>query len=525
MNSSAIGHRPSAINPSLDEFLSLIEAGYNLIPLSTRVKLKGEITPALVFEGMADKPYSFWLDSGKGNPSLARYSFLGTHPWLVFKSKGDRIETITPGEALPSTIRGNPLRKLAQILDQCKAPRLRRGYPPFGGGAVGYLSYDLAHFFEDLPRRSLDDLDLPESYFIFVNDVIGFDHLSEEFIIISNTRIGGNPIEDYHQTKEKIEDIRDKLEKVAQPSPLYKDNSRFSQLDRSSLSASLSLESNFTRPGFEEIVRQAKAYIKAGDIFQVNLSQRLSTAINDPPLAIYKALRAINPSPFAFYLSFGDLKLVSSSPERLLRIAGRRIETRPIAGTRPRGKTTQQDSRLRKELILDAKERAEHIMLVDLERNDLGRICEYGSVQVDELMVTEEYSHVIHIVSNVVGQLRKEIGLYDILRATFPGGTITGTPKIRAMEIIDELEPVQRGPYTGSAGYISYSGDLDLNIIIRTIVVKGDQAYAQAGAGIVADSDPTREYYETLHKAEALIKALKGKGLIKPLPLSLRASR
>ncbi|MDI6792748.1 MAG: anthranilate synthase component I family protein [bacterium] len=510
MNSSAI-HNPGypqsgcAINPSLDEFLGLADSGCNLIPLLTRVKLKREITPASVFEGMAEEPYSFWLDSGKGNESLARYSFLGTNPWLVFKSKGDRIETSRPEHASPSITRGNPVRELARILNQNKAPRLS-GYPLFCGGAVGYLSYDLAHFFEELPRRSVDDLNLPETYFIFVNDIIGFDHLKEEFIILSNTRIGENPVEDYRQAKEKIADIKAGLEKTAELSPPY---SGVTRLDRSSLSASLSLESNFTRQGFEEIVKQAKSYIKAGDIFQVNLSQRLSTVINVHPFTIYKTLRSINPAPFACYLSFGDLKLVGSSPERLLRVDGRTIETRPIAGTRPRGKTIRQDSKLRKELILDAKERAEHIMLVDLERNDLGRICKYGSVHVDELMVTEEYSHVIHIVSNVVGRLREKVGLYDILRATFPGGTITGTPKIRAMEIIDELEPVQRGPYTGSAGYISCTGDLDLNIIIRTIVVKGNQAYAQAGAGIVADSDPNREYYETLHKAEALIKALK----------------
>lgn len=495
--------------PSLDEFLRLADAGYNLIPLSSRVKLKRETTPLSVFEEIAGDPYSFWLDSGKGNESLARYSFLGTDPWLIFKSKSDWIEISRPQEASSTITIANPIRELARILNQNKAPRLS-GYPLFCGGAVGYLSYDLAHFFEELPRRSADDLNIPESCFLFVNDIIGFDHLREEFIIISNIRTGENPVEDYHQTKEKIADIKDRLEKRGELSSPYCGEIRS---DMSSLSASLPLESNFTRQGFEEIVKKAKSYIKAGDIFQVNLSQRLSTVINVHPFIIYKTLRSINPSPFACYLSFGDLKLVSSSPERLLRVEKRRVETRPIAGTRPRGKTIQQDSKLRRELILDAKERAEHIMLVDLERNDLGRICEYGSVHVDELMVTEEYSHVIHIVSNVVGQLRPEVGLYDILRATFPGGTITGTPKIRSMEIIDELEPVQRGPYTGSAGYISYAGDLDLNIIIRTIVVKGDHAYAQAGAGIVADSDPTREYYETLHKAEALIKALKFGGV------------
>jgi aminodeoxychorismate synthase component I len=261
---------------------------------------------------------------------------------------------------------------------------------------------------------------------------------------------------------------------------------------------------------YMEMVRRAKNYIRAGDIFQANLSQRLTAEVGDlDPFRLYGVLRKINPSPFAAYLDLQGFQLVSSSPERLMRLHDRVVDTRPIAGTRPRGKDTEGDRAMSVELITNEKERAEHIMLIDLERNDIGRVCDYGSVQVDELMVLEEYSHVIHIVSNVQGRLHEKKDMFDLIRATFPGGTITGVPKVRCMEIIDELEPVQRGPYTGSIGYLGFNGDMDLNIIIRTFVIKDGRAHVQVGAGIVADSDPEREYYETLHKADALLQALK----------------
>ncbi|MBU0899624.1 anthranilate synthase component I family protein, partial [bacterium] len=307
-------------------------------------------------------------------------------------------------------------------------------------------------------------------------------------------------VSSYEETKDKIKEIYHLLNlkkiKPYQNQRVVKSSSK------------INYQSNFTKEDFEKIVKTAKEYIREGDIFQVNLSQRFEHQIHEHPFKIYEVLRSINPSPFAAYLSLGNLRVVSSSPERLLNVSGNKIQTRPIAGTRPRGRTKKEDRLLGEELSLDAKERAEHIMLVDLERNDLGRICKYDSIFVNELMSLERYSHVIHIVSNVVGELKEEISLFDILKATFPGGTITGTPKIRAMEIIEELEPVKRGPYTGSIGWIGFNGHLDLNIAIRTIIIKGQTAYFQVGAGIVADSSPEREYFETLHKAKALMKAL-----------------
>lgn len=462
-------------------------------------------TPQHVYEQL-DAPYSVLLESIKGPEKIARYSFIGTGPFLVLRVKNGSVEVSVKGKKSVSSI--HPLKKLKELMDlyRINAPK---DLPPFPGGAAGIISYDFVHYFEKLPKTTLDDLDIPDAHFMFFDTIIAFDHKHRKTYILScpaaEEIVTGSlsDIDDwgsyYDEACKKIGTLNKKISLGAlkQGGPEGK------------LKTSIEIRHEMGKKKYMDIVRRTKDYIKAGDIFQANLSQRVSAYIGDAkPWQIYKVLSGINPSPFAGYMNMGDYYIASSSPERLVRVSGNTVETRPIAGTRPRGENAEGDMRMRADLLLNEKERAEHLMLIDLERNDLGRISDYSTVEVDELMITEEYSHVIHIVSNIRGTLAKGRDCFDAIRATFPGGTITGVPKVRCMEIIDELEPVVRGPYTGSIGYISFTGDMDLNIIIRTFVIKDNIAYVQAGAGIVADSDPEREYYETLKKAEALIKTL-----------------
>lgn len=396
----------------------------------------GSLTPLSIFESLYNGFGSFLLESPNAKGNLERYSFVGIDP----------AQTITDFETLKKT--------------------------DLKHGAFGFLSYDFGWEIEELPQLAKDDLHIPRLLFVVPETLIVFDHRKQEIEILSD----------------KPNEIIDRL------GPETKNHREFHSRGKPNL------RSNLTKDNFEKIVRQAKEYISAGDIYQVNLSQRFQTRIEEQPFEIYKRLRKINPSPFASYFDLGELQLVSCSPERLIKLENGIAETRPIAGTRPVTAASQ-------ELLLDPKERAEHIMLVDLERNDLGRVCEYGSVKVDETMIVEKYSHVIHIVSNVKGNLRKDKDRFDLIKAMFPGGTITGCPKIRSMEIIEKLEPVKRGPYTGCIGYIM-KDKMDLSITIRTIAVKRDTAYIQVGAGIVADSIPEKEYLETLHKAQAMLEAL-----------------
>lgn len=373
------------------------------------------------------------------------------------------------------------------------------------------LSYDFVRYIERIPETAVDDLHIPDAHFLLADKVIAFDHQAERaWIIVSpgarDTELGYRDISDIDWNRAYDEAVEELRVQELRVDTTEHHNSATPQLYNSTTPE---LRYEMSKERYMDIVKRAKEYIAAGDIFQANLSQRISAPIGArDPWEIYKVLRSINPSPFAAYADFGDYQIVSSSPERLVKVYDNIIETRPIAGTRPRGRDFREDGLMRAELLLNEKERAEHIMLIDLERNDMGRVSEYGSVYVDELMITEDYSHVIHIVSNISGTIGKGRTSFDVIRAAFPGGTITGVPKVRCMEIIDELEPVKRGPYTGSLGYIGFSGNMDLNIIIRTFVIKEGVAYVQAGAGIVADSDPEREYYETLKKAEALIKTL-----------------
>ncbi|MBI5695668.1 MAG: anthranilate synthase component I family protein [Nitrospirae bacterium] len=463
--------------------------------------------PAEAYQALRRGPYSFLLESVRPDPRIGRYSFVGSEPYMVFRSRGRAIEVVR-GETRAALNRP-PLVKLRELMENYRTVRVP-GMPPFAGGCAGFFSYDFVHNFEKLSRQASDDLGIPEAYFVFVDAVAAFDHVDGKLWLIACPGASGRGLgytlpegdgwaDAYDRAVDKLRDMEARLASAASQ-PIKGPGAASGGIKASPL---------IPKERYMEMVSRAKEYIAAGDIFQANLSQRLSADVDGvDPWEIYKVLREVNPSPFASFMDFPDVKIVSSSPERLVRLADGVADTRPIAGTRPRGKDRPGDDAMRSELLLNEKERAEHIMLIDLERNDLGRVCDYGSVHVDELMVTEDYSHVIHIVSNVTGRLAPGRDAFDLIKATFPGGTITGVPKVRCMEIIDELEPVARGPYTGSAGYISHTGDMDLNIVIRTFVIKDGRAYVQAGAGIVADSDPEREYYETLHKAEALVRTL-----------------
>jgi len=483
------------------------------------------INPQQVYESIKC-PHSFLLESIKGPEKIARYSFAGANPFLIFKVKNGTVELESNGKKKFSSTA--PLKKLKEVLTSYRIES-PKGFPPFLGGAVGIISYDFVHYFERLPRTVVDDLQIPDAHFLFFDAVIAFDHKDKKTYIIScpgATEIIHHSMVQEFNLKSQISNLQfnggdyydsacEKLNKlykeiVQNSSKLFKPPK---QLER----FKIEIRHEMSKSDYMDMVKKAKEYIKAGDIFQANLSQRVSANIGDiDKWEIYKLLSRINPSPFAAYIEMMDYQIVSSSPERLLRFTPHHdagfneniVETRPIAGTRPRGVDAKGDVEMRTELLLNEKERAEHLMLIDLERNDLGKISDYGSVCVDEFMITEDYSHVIHIVSNIKGRVAKGKNCFDAIRAAFPGGTITGVPKVRCMEIIDELEPVARGPYTGSLGYISFTGAMDLNIIIRTFVIKNGVAYVHVGAGIVADSEPEREYLETLKKAEALIRTL-----------------
>jgi para-aminobenzoate synthetase component I len=456
-------------------------------------------TPVSAYERIVNDPYSFILESVKGTESTARYSFMGTDPFLILRTKGPRAEIIHPDRS--EAIQGLPFTILKNLLDDITMPRME-GLPPFYGGAVGLFSYDLVRFFEELPNKAIDDLGCPDLMILFVDTVVAFDHKQKTIQIVYTPPRSHVLNTDrkalFEKGLSKITHLEERLTKPVQIPSREQDSMPFVQP-----------ESNFTKDKYIEMVLRCKEYITAGDIYQANLSQRFSVPFQQNPWSLYKILRQINPSPFAGFLQMGDFQLVSASPERLIRLQKGVLDTRPIAGTRPRGGSVREDQGMRRELLASEKERAEHLMLVDLERNDLGKVCRYGSVHVDEFMATEAYSHVIHIVSNVRGELMDGKNCLDVIRAVFPGGTITGVPKMRCMEIIEELEPVVRGPYTGSFGYINMAGDMDLNLIIRTFLIKNNRAYIQVGGGIVADSEPEREYQETLFKAEALLNALR----------------
>jgi para-aminobenzoate synthetase component 1 len=458
-------------------------------------ELDTELSPSDLFELFRGEPFSFFLDSGMDPKKLGHYSFMGGNPFLVLSSRGKQV-TVSRGKKRED-LKGNPFEVLRRLL---KLYRLDNHPPavPFAGGAVGYLSYDLGHFIEHLPGKALDDLQLPECYFGFYDLVLVIDNLGGKAYIIST---GFPELTEKRRKKraaERLNEIKTRLGGVR----------RSRRRKSPPTQERITLKGNFSHQGYVNAVEKARQYIIAGDIFEVNLSQRFETELAVTPYELYQRLRGINPSPFAVYLGFDDVQVVSASPERFLRVRGDWVETRPIKGTRPRGKTAAADRALADELLASSKDRAENIMIVDLERNDLGRVCRYGTVRVTELAILETFPTVFHLTSTVVGQLKRGKDVIDLLKATFPGGSITGAPKVRAMEIIDELEPTRRSVYTGSIGYLSFNGNIDLNIVIRTLLVKGRKAYFQVGGAVVYDSDPEAEYRETLHKGRALIDAL-----------------
>ena len=477
------------VTPTLSEFLTLAKE-FSLLPVYKEVTNLG--IPSELLKKVLQYRYPFLLESARNHPVTGRYSFLGWDPFLTFKSKGDWVWI--EKERNEESMRGEPLKILQRLLSQYRSPKVP--FIPFTGGAVGYFGYEVRHFFEKLPNFAKDDLFLPDMFFLFVDQCVAFDHIENKtWIIVDAPTENGEA--GYHKALARIEAIEATLRGT---SPVFQE---FPGIDPAQIL------SNMSEREFKWMVERAKTHIRAGDIFQANLSQRLSAPYRGSPYLLYEHLRQINPSPFASFFDFGRFSIVSSSPERLVKKEGEWIETRPIAGTRPRGKDSFDDMRKRIELLLSEKERAEHLMLIDLERNDLGKVCHFGTVRVNEMMALEEYSHVIHIVSNIQGRLLEKKHWLDILRAVFPGGTITGVPKVRCMEIIDGLEPVARGIYTGSIGYVGFHGDMDLNLVIRTFLLKEGEAYIQVGSGIVADSDPLKEYEESLHKAQALVEALK----------------
>ena len=483
--------------PKEKEFKELSRKA-NLIPVYREILADIE-TPVSAFKKLGEGDFSYLLESVEKEKILGRYSFLGINPFLTFKSKEERIEVIERGKVENLTVQ-DPLEFLKKIMNKfvvANSPKL----PRFFGGAVGYLGYDVVRFWEKIPEENQDDLNLPDSLFIFSDTLLIFDHINHKMKIISYAFLDGKKSIQaaYKEAKDKIDRI---IVRLKEPSLFHSSGDYRQKMMESNL------QSNFTPQAFMEGIKKAKEYIRKGDIFQVVLSQRFQRKVDAPSFNIYRALRSLNPSPYMYYLKCGDFEIIGSSPEILVRKEGENVVLRPIAGTRPRGKSEQEDRALIKELLVDPKERAEHIMLVDLGRNDLGRVCECGTVKTTELLSIEKYSHVMHLVSNIEGKLKKEMDQYDLLRACFPAGTVSGAPKIRAMQIIDELENCIRGPYAGALGYFSFSGNMDTCIIIRTIIVKNGFAYVQAGAGIVADSSPQREYQETLNKARALFKAI-----------------
>jgi anthranilate synthase component 1 len=494
--SVALGSLP--VTPSLEEARSLARE-YNVIPL--RHTFIDDIeTPVSAFLKLRGRGPAFLLESAEQGQRFGRWSFLGFRPRAVLRLEHGRLEA-REGSERRELDASDPFRAVADYLSSYRVAPLE-GLPPFAGGAVGVFGYDLVRAVERLPEPNPDDVGTPDMALMVSDALVVFDHLSHRVTVLVNAFVDDPDEVDqaYAQAEGLIERARELL---AEPVP------RPAEPPARPTDPAGAFESNMTQAEYEAVVQRARDYIFAGDVFQVVPSQRWTGPCPVEAFSIYRGLRVVNPSPYMYFLEWDDFAIAGASPEPLVKVSGRRAEVRPIAGTRPRASSPEEDLRVAEELLRDEKERAEHVMLVDLGRNDLGRVCEFGSVEVGDLMRVETYSHVMHIVSSVSGTLRPEASAMDALRAVLPAGTLSGAPKIRAMEIIDELEPVKRGAYGGAIGYLSYTGDLDTCIHIRTVVVKDDLAYLQAGAGVVADSDPAYEYRETIAKAGAVFEALR----------------
>ena len=497
-------------SPTLEEFKELSARG-NLIPVTRRLLADFE-TPLSVYRKIRGPGESFLFESVEGGEHIGRYSFVGCNPRAIIRQTGDRIQLLENGrvtETFAIPAKASPdcgkcvrdgLEVVEKVLGRYRAVSLP-GLPRFTGGAVGFLGYEFIHDVEPVvPRPPRDDLQTPVMYFLIADELLIFDRVTQTITVLVNALIEdpARPEEAYEEALAEIDRLVALLEQPSEHPPV----------DVPREVPPLPFESNVSKEKFFANVLKAKEYITAGDIIQVVGSQRFSTPVRATPLDIYRAARSINPSPYMFLLELEGFALVGASPEIHVRCENAKVEIRPIAGTRPRGKTPEQDLANEKELLSDPKERAEHVMLVDLARNDLGRVCDYGSVQVKDLMEIERYSHVMHIVSQVEGRLSADKTPYDLMRATFPAGTLSGAPKVRAMQIISELEQTQRGPYGGCVGYFSFSGNLDCCITIRTALIKDGRAYVQAGGGWVNDSTPEAEYQETVNKSKAMLKAV-----------------
>jgi anthranilate synthase component I len=491
--------------PSFEQFRELARHG-SLVPVYRQL-LSDSLTPVSAFCKIQEGEWSFLFESVVGGERLGRYSFLGAGPFLRFQAFGERVHIAAPPQgavAGPLTVteqtHPDPLRLLEEMLSRYRTPHLA-GLPRFCGGAVGYASYDAVRYVERLPNAPPDDRGLPDLCFALYDRMVIFDQINKTVAAVAHAHVDKNDLHRCYQTAcDRVDRLVERLQQGVADLQLT-DIAPVGE-------AQTPYRSNFDAAAFEAAVVKCKEYIKAGDIFQVVLSQRLQTETRARSFDIYRALRVVNPSPFLFYLRTGPVCLVGSSPEIMARVEGDKLTIRPLAGTRRRGIDEAEDNRLAAELIADPKERAEHIMLVDLGRNDVGRVAVYGSVELSDVLTVERYSHVMHLCSTVTGKLRPGLTAFDALRACLPAGTLSGAPKVRAMEIIDELEPHRRGPYGGAVGYIDFGGNMDTCITLRTLVLKGQTAYLQAGAGIVADSVPANEREETLNKARGLLRAL-----------------
>lgn len=483
--------------PDYDQFRQLAQGDANVVPVYAQV-LSDNLTPVTAYARLAgDSSHSFLLESVVGGEKIGRYSFLSADPVLIFDARGEQVQIVDHHGVRRLTSK-DPLAELEQILEPYRAAHVP-GLPPFLGGIVGYAGYDMVRYYERLESVPEDDRGLPDILFGLYLDMVVFDHVTKTVKVVSNAIIDDDPRRAYELACGRIEKVMDRLAATL--------SLPMEQIDLDS-EPDVPFTSNIKREAFEAAVERCREYIYAGDIFQVVLSQRLNVRTQADPLSIYRALRVINPSPYLFHLKSPQCTLVGASPEVMCAVKDGVVTNRPLAGTRRRGKTDEEDQALEKELLADPKERAEHIMLADLGRNDVGKVCELGSVKLTEVMAIERYSHVMHISSNVQGKLAAGNTAFDALRATLPVGTVSGAPKVRAMQIIDEFEPTKRGPYAGAVGYVDFSGNMDTCIALRTLVLQGENAYIQVGAGIVADSVPANEYQETINKAKGQLKAI-----------------
>ena len=491
--------------PHLEEFKELAKE-HSFVPVY-RTLLCDSLTPVSAFKRLEqsstnDSKCACLFESVVGGERVGRYSFLTAEPFLEISATGREVMLRSADGRQESKTVDDPLEVLREELNRIQVAHLDHAeLPPFVGGAIGYAGYDVVRYVEHLPNAPADDRKLPDMSFAFYDRMVIFDHIKKTLTIVVMADVSGSDHDAaYDGAKQLLAEMTARLSQPSSSLPIV-DIATPGELD-------LKYESNFEKSKFEDAVNSCVEYIRAGDIFQVVISQRLQTKISVDPFEIYRTLRVVNPSPFMFYLRTSETTLVGSSPEIMVRVVDGKLTVRPLAGTRPRGADDAEDRRLAEELLADPKERAEHVMLVDLGRNDVGRVAKYRSVELSDVMTIERYSHVMHITSNVTGELREDTDAFDALRACLPAGTVSGAPKVRAMEIIDELEPHRRGPYAGAVGYMDYGGNMDTCIALRTMVIQGDTAYVQAGAGIVADSVPEAEYQETLNKARGLLRAI-----------------